>query len=79
MTRDDTGQKMAENVIPGLDGDLPPNRGHLPDSLQVKKSNGEIVGYSSQQARQGELAGPSFKVWVGRYLETFPISSLCVT
>lgn len=25
---------MAENVIPGLGGDLPPNRSHLPHSLQ---------------------------------------------
>ena len=56
-TRDERGQKMADNVIPGLDGDLPPNRGHLPDSLQA--SNGETVGYSSQ--RQGELAEPPAK------------------
>ena len=65
---------MAESVIPGLDGDLPPNRGHLPDSLQVKASNGVTVGYSSQQARQGKLADPSFKVWSGRYLENWTFS-----
>ena len=65
---------MAENLIPGLDGDLPPNRGHLPDSLQVKASNGVAVGYICRQAQQGELADPSFKhskVWGGRYLGNF--------
>ena len=63
---------MADNLIPGLDGDLPPNRGHLPDSLQVKASNGATVGYGSHQVRQGELENPTAvhsKVCSGLYLE----------
>lgn len=59
-TREVEGElKMADNMIPGLDGDLPPDRGHLPDSLQVKPSNGETVGYSGQQARPGQPADPT--------------------
>ena len=50
---------MADNVIPGLDGDLPPDRGLLPDSLQGKPSNGETVGYSGQQGRPGQPADPT--------------------
>ena len=29
--------KMADGLIPGLDGDLPAERGILPDSLALKK------------------------------------------
>ena len=41
---------MADGgLIPGLDGDLPPDRGHLTDSIGLKKApNGETVGYSTQ-------------------------------
>ena len=62
---------MADNLIPGLDGDLPPDRGLLPDSLQTKKSNGETVSYGGQQARPGQPADPTAthpKVRRGRYL-----------
>ena len=62
---------MADNLIPGLDGDLPPDRGLLPDSLHVKKSNGETVGYSSQQTRPTQPADPTAthpKVTRGLYL-----------
>ena len=48
-TRDERAVKMADNVIPGLDGDLPPNRGHLPDSLQVKANKRAIVSCSFNQ------------------------------
>ena len=42
---------MAESLIPGLDGDLPMERGHLPDSLRLKKkTNGEARGYEVQQS-----------------------------
>ena len=41
---------MAESLIPGLDGDLPAERGLLPDSLRLKKkSNGEAVGFGDQK------------------------------
>ena len=62
---------MADNLIPGLDGDLPPDRGHLPDSLQVKTSNGEAGGYVNQQTRPGQPADPTTthpKVGSGHYL-----------
>ena len=62
---------MADNLIPGLDGDLPSDRGLLPDSLQGKTSNGETVGYSGQQGRPGQPADPTAthpKVKNGRYL-----------
>lgn len=59
ITRDGRRVKMADNMIPGLDGDLPPDRGLLPDSLQVKATNGETVGYNSSQARPGQPADPT--------------------
>lgn len=62
---------MADNAIPGLDGDLPPDRGLLPDSLQVKPSNGDAVGYNAQQGRLGAPADPTTthpKVSGGLYL-----------
>ena len=41
---------MAEGLIPGLDGDLPAERGLLPDSLRLKKkTNGEAMGYGVQK------------------------------
>lgn len=41
---------MAESLIPGLDGDIPSERGLLPDSLSFKqKSNGEATAYGGQQ------------------------------
>ena len=81
ITRDGIRVKMADNTIPGLDGDLPPDRGLLPDSLQVKSSNGESVGYNNQQARPGQPADPTAthpKVVSGRYLEYSCISCVCV-
>lgn len=70
-------------MIPGLDGDLPPDRGLLPDSLQSKTSNGETVGYSAQQGRPGEPADPTAthpKVRNGLYLGSFfaMLFKLCV-
>lgn len=51
LTRDAKTAKMAESLIPGLDGDLPAERGHLPDSLNLKKkANGETVDHSGQSA-----------------------------
>ena len=45
---------MAENLIPGLDGDLPSQREMLPDSLTVKKkANGSTAGYANQQNKEG--------------------------
>ena len=50
--------KMAESLIPGLDGDIPSERGLLPDSLSFKqKSNGDAAAYSGQQpASQASLS-----------------------
>jgi len=51
-------KKMAENLIPGLDGDIPAERGLLPDSLNLKKTNGETVGYAAKHPAGGRSSGP---------------------
>jgi len=52
-------KKMAENLIPGLDGDIPTERGLLPDSLSLKKkSNGDAVGYAAKHPAGGKGSGP---------------------
>ena len=50
---------MAENLIPGLDGDIPAERGLLPDSLSLKKkANGEAVGYAAKHPVGVKGSGP---------------------
>lgn len=50
---------MAENLIPGLDGDIPAERGLLPDSLSLKKkANGEAAGYAAKHPVGVKGSGP---------------------
>ena len=59
VTLADFVKKMAENLIPGLDGDIPAERGLLPDSLNLKKkTNGETVGYATKHSAGAKSSGP---------------------
>ena len=48
---------MADNLIPGLDGDLPAERGILPDSLATKKKPNGI-----QDTKDGGESAPLAEV-----------------